>query len=265
MSKILIVTLSIFMSNCLFTGARAGSYAQLGYDDMSYLAELAMQTSSGRAYAMQLLPDHTENWQQVMEICSSSFRKEKFNIPIVLVIQPSGSVGHLSLDASALSNNKRAVKFSNCIGENLARGMYPPHPFPAYFFKFNAMNELSFSSNASSLEEPAVKNDLVGYWRSAKNGSFLKIDQSGRLYYCLKNRDIKIVSMGSIDDQTNFRWGKFFAFRTEEIIDLGEDLNSGVARSWVIGLDKGVLQVHGDDIKFADSYVKVDKMSLSCD
>lgn len=145
------------------------------------------------------------------------------------------------------------------------RGNYPEHPFNAYFFKFNATNSIDTFLNENDSKSLIVENSLIGFWRSEQNGSFLKIDKTGRIYYCLNKNQIKIISMGNIDDRSNLNWGKFLVFKESEIFDLNEDLKSNMNRTWTPNLDSGVLRFHGNGVQAKSSYVKVDKIDLMCD
>lgn len=262
MKKIKYTAILIYSLIAFASYAFAKNISELSHEDMIYLADIEMHTATGRGYFVSALSDHSENWKEVMEICSPLSKKEKFGVEIVLAIRPSGEVTHISIDSRKAK--LELEPFFNCIGENLMRGGYPEHPFSVYYFKFLATDRTNYKKIQEKVE---VKNTLTGIWKSELNGAYIKVDEHGKAYYCLYNpsrSSIKIVSLGSVNSDNEITWGKFLMIRKSEVFNLKEDLKSDFLSAYHQELEGGALKtVEYGSIQ--NSYLKTDTMDILCD
>ena len=243
----------------------ARSYDQLTDDDIQYLAEMQMLTRTGRGYFAMATKEHFVNWKGVMEYCSGLDMHQEFTFPVTVTIRPSGDVGHVSINPMGQKLEGKLNDFVNCMGKTLMACTYPKHPFPIFYFKFKATDSIEKLLKESSVEKKSIKKQLIGIWKSEKNGSYIKINDFGKAYYCLyKNPALKVVAMGDIDDDYNLKWGKFFLLKRAEIFDINEDLKSDMGNHWSYAIDGKVLNTFDKD-KLESTYLKTDQMDITCD
>ena len=122
--------------------SHARSYDQLTDDDIQYLAEMQMLTSTGRGYFAMATNEHFVNWKGVTEYCSGSDVKQKFNFPVMVTIRPTGEVGHVLINPMGQKLEGKLEDFVSCMGKTLMACTYPEHPFPIFYFKFKAADSI---------------------------------------------------------------------------------------------------------------------------
>jgi hypothetical protein len=262
MFRFVVTSISLFMVFIFPVSAK--NINELSHEDMVYLADIGMHTATGRGYFLTALPDHSENWAEVMKICTPLIKNKKFEAQIALAIRSNGEVAHVSIDPKKSGKKVKFERFFNCLGENLMRGGYPEHPFSIYYLKFLATDKVNYKDFEEGVK---VKNSLTGIWKSEVDGAYMKVDEYGKVYYCSygSNRfPFKVVSLGSVDSNNEVTWGKFFMIRKSEVFDLKEDLNNDFASGYRQKLEGGALKtVEYNSLQ--NSYLKTDKMDIVCD
>jgi hypothetical protein len=252
----------------IFTPCQAKNIYALNADDSSYFAEMSMLTGTGKGYFIKSFPEHSENWQEVMQLCLASAKQEKFSFPITIAIRPSGKVANIYLHTTGLENKNRVDEFANCVGGNLMRGNYPEHPFPVFFLKFNATSTPGNYVKEIAISKNIGESGLIGLWKSEQNGSYIKINKLGRAYYCLYNAvgtsAIKIVAMGNVDKNNNILWGKFWMLNHSEVFDLKEDLKRDMGAVWSQNIEAGVMKTYSNGLA-DNTYLKSNEMDIMCD
>src|SRR5688572_12768021 len=155
LKNVLYVSFLVFAFNA-FPHLHAKSLHELDFEESLYLAEIQNLTSTGKGYLSLALAEHAKNWKEIIPKCSGLVEKQQFRFPIMVVIRPSGDVGNVLIDAPHDSDHM--MGFINCIGENLMQSTYPVHPFPAYYFKFQAVNSFENFEPKSDIRKKLVQS-----------------------------------------------------------------------------------------------------------